>query len=153
MSNLVVDEWLWSDLCGDNSEKHQKEALDFLRAVYKKCDKIVTVKGSSFVQKYWDLCKHAHRNDYHSIVKYISANFWYNSKKAELLEESSLVPIPDSMAGLVNPDDHYLIQALLSSEAQTIVTTDVPLRDTLVENKLGCILRDEFIPDYILKNG
>lgn len=150
MSNLIIDEWLWSDLRGDNSEEKQKEAFAFLQAVYKKCDKIVTVKGSRFVQKYWDLCGH---NSCHSVVHYISANFWYNSIKSELLNESSLVPMPAKLAGQVNPDDHYLVQALLSSGAQTLVTTDGPLRDALVENKINCVHRDDFIPDYILKNG
>ncbi len=153
MSDLVIDEWLWADLCGQNTEKAQKDTINFLQAIFKKCDKIVIVKGSRFVKKYWDLCKYDHRDKYHNIVKYIVDNFWYNSKKTVILEESSLGPIPENMAGLINLDDHYLVQALLSSEAQTLITTDVPLRDTLIENGLNCMLRDEFIADYILANG
>lgn len=147
MADLVIDEWLWSDLSGENSAESQVESFEFIQAIYNKCDRIVTVKGSKFNQKTFDLCKHTDVRR-REIAKYYRNNFLFNSKKFVNLEQSSLKPVPEHISKVTKEDDHYLIQAYLTVEASVIVTTDNPLK-TEVNNDINCQLRNEFVPSYI----
>jgi hypothetical protein len=151
LADLVIDEWLWADLSGDNSDEAQKETFEFLQAIYNKCDRIVTVKGSKFYQKTFDLCKHTDVK-HHKIVRFYKNKFLFNSKKSINLDQSSLKPVPDHISKAVKKNDHYLIQAYLTAEASVIVTTDIPLK-TAVNNGINCQLRNEFVPSYISQYG
>lgn len=151
MADIVIDEWLWSDLSGDNSDEAQKEAFEFIQAIYNKCDRIVTVKGSKFNQKAFDLCKHTDVKR-REIVKYYKAKIWFNSKKSLNLEQSALKPVPDHISKATKEDDHYLIRAYLTADASVIVTTDNPLK-TAVNNDIKCQFRNEFVPSYISQHG
>ena len=59
MADLVLDEWLWSDLAGENTVNEQQETFEFLGAIYNKCDRIVSVRGSRFDQKFFELFRHS----------------------------------------------------------------------------------------------
>lgn len=150
MADLVIDEWLWSDLSGENATERQKEAFKFLRAVFNKCDRIVTVKGSKFEQKAMRLWRQADvMQDLtcRKIAKFLKGSFWYNSDKTLLLDENQL---QDPLAGVgIKADDQYLLQAYLTAQASVIVTTDNPLRDLLASHGIVCEKRDDFVPDYI----
>lgn len=151
MADIVIDEWLWADLSGENSDKTQKETFEFIQAIFDKCDRIVTVKGSKFNQKAFDLCKHTDVKR-REIVKYYRDKFLFNSKKSVNLEESSLKSVPEHISKVTKEDDYYLIQAYLTAEASVIVTTDNPLK-TAVNNDINCQLRNEFVPAYISQHG
>jgi hypothetical protein len=150
LADIVIDEWLWSDLSGDNSTEAQREAFEFIQAIYDKCDRIVTVKGSQFYQKALIFWKYTDINR-RKISKYYMGRFLHNSHKSVNLEESSLKPIPVHISEATKKDDHYLIQAYLTTEASVIVTTDNPLKDA-INNDINCQHRDEFIASYILQN-
>jgi len=49
MKRLVFDEWVWADLNGENGEEAQRETLWLLQRVLEKCDQLVTVRGSPFL--------------------------------------------------------------------------------------------------------
>jgi len=151
MAELVIDEWLWADLAGDNSMKAQGEAFAFLEAVFNRCDRIVTVRGSQFEQKAFALWTH-HDITRRRIARYYRAHFWYNANKTTLLEESDLQPIPEQIANSIESKDHYLIQAYLTVHAKVIVTTDNPLKDAARRNNINCQPRDQFIQAYVEQN-
>ena len=52
---LIIDEWLWHDLAGENREEKQKEAFRFLECIFKICDKIAIMENSPFIKKFWQL--------------------------------------------------------------------------------------------------
>lgn len=152
MAELVIDEWLWTDLAGDNSVKAQAEAFALLEAVFNKCDRIVAVKGSQFEQKAFALWKHedvVRRR----IARYYKTHFWYNADKTMLLEDSYLQSLPEQIAQSIKSDDHYLIQAYLTAGATVIVTTDSPLKDAALRNNINCQSRDEFVRAYVEQYG
>jgi len=152
VSFLIIDEWLWADLNGENSPRAQGQSLNFIFAVFRKCDRIVIVKGSKFEKKAWSFTKHedVRRRE---ISKYFTRNFLYNSLKTHYLDSSSLPSVPSNLAGMTNYDDHYLIQACLVIEDAVVVTTDKSLRAALLECGKSCEHRDEFVQNYISRYG
>jgi len=56
---FIIDEWLWSDLNGENGREKQEEAYYFLETLFKKCDRIAVAKGSKFQQKECNFSKNA----------------------------------------------------------------------------------------------
>ncbi len=148
MADLVLDEWLWSDLAGENSTQKQSETFQLLKAIYWKCDRIVTVQGSRFAQKAERFFRHTDVTR-RQIARYYRNHFWYNSLKCRILEEDQLLDLPAQIVAKVNRDDHYVVRAYLTAKASVIVTTDIPLKGALAEQVIPCKLRDEFVPDYI----
>lgn len=150
MGEIIIDEWIWADLAGENSREAKKSAFNFICKIFDKCDRIVMVKGSKYNQKLWTFCKNAKSVWDCQVVKYYLYRFYYNMSKSVLLEGNALKLLPEQLANETNADDHYLVQALLTTGAQIFVTTDTGLKDVL--NKFGhnCVLRDEFVDSYIL---
>lgn len=153
MADLVIDEWLWADLFCENGIEKQKETFRFLSAVFRKCDRIVTVKGSGFQQKAVALWRRADvmQGVTREVAKFYKAYFWYNSDKAILLEENQLHNLPPAIN--VNIDDQYLIQAYLTAQASVVITTDNPLVGVLANHGIICMHRDKFVPNYISQYG
>jgi hypothetical protein len=81
MKRFVWDEWLWADLNGENGEEAQREAVLLLEAVFQKCDQLVTVQGSPFVQKYYAMTRQANTIILTKIVKIFKDQFLHNSEK------------------------------------------------------------------------
>ena len=152
MAALVIDEWLWADLRGANEGQQQKETFQFLQAIFKKCDRIVTVKGSPFDQKYLGLFDR-HNQVRNRLALYYRDFFRYNSLKSFLIEENQLAELSSELSLQVEQSDHYVVRAFLASQASAIVTTDVPLKEVLDKHGIPCSYRDEFVRDYILRYG
>ncbi len=143
--NLIIDEWLWADLNGENGENKQKESLDFLEALFKKCDKIVVAKGSKFQQKEW----HFSKGSGYDVIKRKIANFYfskirYNPQKYEEVDVSN---VGINIKG-INPDDLYLIQTYDRIKG-IIITTDEKLIEILKTSEIKCNNRDEFFKEYL----
>ena len=149
MADIVIDEWLWADLSGSNTPKNQEEALEFLEAVFRVCDRIVTVKGKKFNQKAANFWKHTDPKR-RKIARYYYEKFLSDPAKLANLEESSLESIPEHICQKVtHEDDYYLIQAYLTAGASVIVTTDSDLLRTEINNDINCQHRNEFVASYI----
>jgi hypothetical protein len=150
MADIIIDEWLWADLAGENSSDAKEQAFNFISRIYQKCDRIVMVKESKFMQKLWAFCKDANDIWNRKIANFYNANFTYNMSKSVILEWGSLQSIPEQVVNETNPDDHYLIQALVTVDAQVVlVTTDRSLKDVLSRHGFNCALRNEFVKGYI----
>ncbi len=152
MGNLVIDEWLLADLSGENSKEAQRQSIEFLEAVLNKCDRIVMVEDSRFFEKAWALLRYGDVTR-RSISKYFTANFLTNSDKRTTLQLASLEDLPSDISRATKVGDYYLIQAYFAVQPSTIVTTDNPLRNALLEFGISCELRDEFIREYCARYG
>jgi len=78
---LVVDEWLWADLAGENTQKRQSESHRVLLQVLQKCDQFVTVAGSQFLRTFWDFCRSARTPLHKKTIKMFTDSFAYNPQK------------------------------------------------------------------------
>lgn len=105
---FIVDEWLWSDLNGENGENKQKETLDFLDTLYKKCDRIAVARGSKFQQKEWDFSKNAVVDVIrHGVARLYFAKIKVNPQK---YEEIKIEEQDEFNLEGINRDDIYLVR-------------------------------------------
>jgi hypothetical protein len=150
MRRFVFDEWLWADLSGENGGQAQTEAFQLLQAVFKKCDQLVAVQGSPFLQKFYDLAEKASTGDpRRNIVKAFKDQFLENSEKLCLLQEGDLPEIPEKIEQKVKEDDKYLVRACLAGQVELLVTTDSSLIDVLNECHIRCQDRKTFMSNYL----
>jgi len=152
VSDLVIDEWLWSDLAGENSADRQRESFEFLEAVFSKCDRIVIVKGSRFDEKAMEFWRHTDLTR-RRIARFWKDRFWYNSDKAVLFDQAQLQDLPAQVAKDVKTDDQYLVRAHLTVKQSVVVTTDNPLKDALERHGIHCKHRQDFVLGYIVQYG
>ncbi|MDW8131379.1 MAG: hypothetical protein RMI94_12585 [Bryobacterales bacterium] len=146
VAKFVLDEWLWADLGGENGPARQKESLCLLLTLCRKCDRIVVPLGTPFVQKFWALSERASPGDpLRAVVKLFRQRFLENSEKSLQL---SLEPLGEPPIE-VDPEDRYLVQALLVSSADALVTTDGRLIELVRSRHRPALHRDEFLAEYL----
>lgn len=150
MAYLIIDEWLWEDLSRAKGSVKGRESFEFLQAIYQKCDMIVAVKGSKFLQKLYGLFSRPDAEAKY-VARYLTDYFLYNSKKFHYVEQSELPLLPQQFENTVKDDDHYLVQAYVLVNAEMLITTDSPLKDALIAGGLNCQWRDWYLPIYIRK--
>lgn len=143
---FIIDEWLWSDLSGENGEEKQKIALFFIEKLFRKCDSIAVAKDSRFQEKEYSFSKSA-SND---VVKRGIARFYFafirsNSQK---YKEINIEEEENKMDLTINLDDIYLIKTYNRTKA-SIITTDTKLKKELDARNIPCRLRDEFLTNYL----
>jgi hypothetical protein len=151
MRTFVFDEWLWSDLRGESGEDAQRKSFSLLETVCKNCDRLVTVEGSHFLQKFFDLAKEVKSigDPRRIIIKAFKVQFLYNSEKLHCLKKSDLLELPPEIEDMVKEDDKYLVHAYLTGRAELLVTTDNPLMKTLKDYCIKCVDKTMFISDYL----
>lgn len=148
MSDLVVNEWLWSDLLGENEDPKRRQSLRFLEALTRKPDRLIVVKGSGFDSKAWRLCKLTDPFS-RQVARVYVASIRLNSDKCLELLQPNLPPIEESLASFLKQDDHYLVQAQHAIADSRIITTDRPLKEGLDRFGIPCEFRDEFLRSYL----
>lgn len=147
MANLILNEWVWADLAGDNGQTKELETFEFLQKVYAGNDRIVIVNQSPSMTKFWSLCRET-QYPKRGYAKYIKNNFVYSSTKCLLLEHQELPVLPEPLNTRVKSDDQYLVRALRSVNGSLLVTTDAPLKIILDEHKLACQGRNQYLTTY-----
>jgi predicted nucleic acid-binding protein len=76
------------------------------------------------------------------------ANLRLNSDRSLILRPEDVPTLPNELASAVDPDDHYLVQAQLSTAGAILVTTDGDLCQAVNQAGLACITREEFLSTY-----
>ena len=148
MEVFIINEWLWSDINGDNEDKgpRQVEASIFLGAFSKSDHQFIMVLGSKFEQKAMAACRSRNPGVQRLAVLFFS--FRYDLSHCRLLRMNELAKLPHDLAASVKDDDHYLVRALLTVKDSILVTTDGPLLKALEGLASHCISREEFLRDY-----
>lgn len=141
---FIVDEWLWSDLNGENREQRQEEAFRFLKTLYDKCDRIAVAKGSRFQEKEWQFSKCA------DVIKRKIQRFYFgyirlNTQKYDEVDIDWEEEI--ALEG-INPDDVYLVKTYYKTKA-LIISTDAKLMSVLQSKGIPCKPRDIFLQEYL----
>lgn len=146
---IVVDEWLWADLGGENGPSAEQEAQRFLLAARDKCDQLVTVEGSPFLKKFYNFSAAAVQPQARNTVRIFKYGFLISPAKLWRLQEPELPHLPDDMARSVKEDDQYLVRAYLASKADVLMTTDSDLMRVLLGCGVTCKHREEFLAGYL----
>src|SRR3972149_7095774 len=98
MADFVINEWLWSDLSGDNNLQNQHDTFPVIAKLPTSAHRIVVIENSPFDRKGWSLC----RNDNPMIVQRIggayAANVRLNSECCLVLKPSDAIAITAELA-------------------------------------------------------
>ncbi len=149
MAVFVINEWLWADLSGGNSVQAQREGFSVIVRLSASDHQIVVIEGSQFDQKAWNLCKSTKPMIVQRIAGVYVANLRQDSNRCLILKPEILPRLPQEIASVTNPDDHYLIQAQLAVTGAILVTTDGDLCAAVRQAGLTCLSREEFLNTYV----
>lgn len=148
MAIFVINEWLWADASGSNGRDHQRRAYTVISRLGTSAHRIVIIEGSSFGRKAWNICKST-VTVVQAIARAYVVNVRQNSDRCMILKPQDAAAIPDALAAAVNPDDHYLVQALNTVSGAILVTTDEALCIALRAAGLDCITPDRLLHEYL----
>ena len=144
---LVLNEWVFHDLLGENGEAVQRETAIFLNDFYTSHDKLVLPREPRWSQKAYQLMTLGDarlRNtskQFHSLIR--DLNRVIDVRTTERVE------VPEELRLSLPAEDVYLVEAYLSAGAETLVTTDEKLHKPLAcSEAVSCRLRDEFLSGY-----
>ena len=144
---LVLNEWVFHDLLGENGEAVQRETAVFLNDFYTSHDKLVLPREPRWSQKAYQLMTLGDarlRNtskQFHSLI--LDLNRVIDVRTTERVE------VPEDLGLSLPAEDVYLVEAYLSAGADTLVTTDEKLHKPLAcYEAVSCRLRDEFLSGY-----
>jgi hypothetical protein len=142
---FVINEWLWSDLSGENGLPAQRETFQVIEKLPPSDHQIVVIENSPFDRKGWYLC----RGDNPMVVQRIGGvykeSIRLNSDRCLILKQEEVAALPPELASAANNDDHYLLQAQLTVPGAVLVTTDADLREAARNAGLSCMSRVEFL--------
>lgn len=151
MPAIVINEWIFHDIRGDNGVPAQVRVEAFLEALKNGADHIVVVSGSRWTSKAWDLWKE-HDTNIQLLSKLLYLSILVDARRCRYLRPDEVHPLPPDLASQVPDDDAYLFQAAVSAGAAVIVTTDERLIATVTNAHLHNIKmrqRDEFVMEYV----
>ena len=144
---VVLNEWVFHDLLGDNGSESQRETANFLNALFSSSDILVVPDERRWIRKAYDLLTLAEphlRNtslQFHTLIKDLNRAIhpWM----------AQLEPILADLLDRTPEKDRYLVSVYLSANADLLVTTDIPLHDSLSQSDVRCRMRDEFLANYL----
>ena len=144
---LVLNEWVFHDLLGDNGEAVQRQTAAFLNDLHTSHDKLVLPREPRWSHKAYQLMTQGDarlRNiskQFHSLIR--------DSGRAVDVRTAAHQEVPEELRDSLPAEDVYLIEAYLSGEADTLVTTDERLHEALSGSEaVSCQLREEFLKGY-----
>ena len=147
MAILLLNEWIWHDLSGENGVARQREAVGVLLKIVDGTDQLVVVAGSKFQEKLFRFLKSG-RPEHRSMAAVIKS-LMLDRARAIIVDGEDLAAIPPEMAEHCNPDDHYLVRALIAVPGSTLVTTDGALLAACVAGARNCVHRKDWLPSFL----
>lgn len=148
--SLVINEWIFHDIDGSNQQPAQERAEDFLESLIRGQDQIVVLAGTRWTEKAWQLWK-SNDTKVQILSKLLYFGVLLDPRKCTYLSADEVEDLPPELAKQVPADDGYLFQTALAGQANTIVTTDMRLIDTVkkaVQYGIELVDRDDFYSRY-----
>ena len=142
---LVLNEWVFHDLLGENGGTQFRETARFLYQLRQSDDTLVIPAETRWNEKAFRLM--AMQNLAGIAISKLFHNLMRDPHKA-VIQPPDSPPTPDYLSDI--PDaDVYLVQAYLSAGANLLVTTDTELCAALSRiDAVNCSMRAEFLADY-----
>jgi len=148
---IVVNEWLFHDIRGDNGLLAQQRVEVFLEALKRGADPIIVPQGTPWTNKAWQLWEERDIR-VQVLSKLLYLGILIDPLKCRRLRPNQLEPLPDDLATQVPAKDVYLFQAALAGGANIIVTTDQRLIDMVTNanhHGIQLRLRDDYYVGYL----
>ncbi len=145
---VVLNEWIFHDLWGENGEGNQRETFEFLLAFERSNDVFVVPRESRWLGKANGLM--AYSDPLRRSISRRFRSLFINRERALWVWSEENTSIPAELLDQLPEEDVYLVSAYLAADANVLVTTDVDLHDALVNaESVVCRMRDDFLEDYL----
>ena len=146
---LVINEWIFHDLQGQNGRIRQAEAFDFLTAFNRGNDRIAVLYGSEWMRKFHALIG----SDYQEtrFARKLMSRMIINPNKCVIIQaEDAENAAPEDAVAAAPGSDIYLIQIYYASGADLLITTDAGLHDAFAAREdVNVICRAAFLEEYL----
>lgn len=146
---LVINEWIFHDLLGENGPAAYRETEDFVKKLFQSTDWIVMPIEQRWKRKAYQLMTSETpelrqvSQLFHSLLR--------DSNRCIILDPDYIPATPQDAYDWAPSEDIYLIEAYVAAGADLLVTTDETLNQAIAEHgQFACQLRDEFLPAYTL---
>ena len=144
---LVINEWLFHDLLGENGPQAYEATKDFVKRLFQSTDWIVLPNEQRRKSKAYQLMASATPG-----LRQISQLFHgllRDSNRCIILNRHDIPAVPEGTYDWVPSKDVYLIEACDATRADLLVTTDLTLFDRVTEREVvACQMREDFLSNY-----
>ena len=144
---LVLNEWIFHDLLGDNGPDAFRETADFLKRLFQSGDWIVMPYEQRWRSKAYQLMTSTTPGL--RPVSQLFHRLLRDSDRCVIVDLDDVPPVSQGAYDWVPSEDVYLIEAYFAARADLLVTTDEMLNRAIAEHgQFACQLRDEFLSAY-----
>ena len=145
---IVLNEWIFHDLWGENGELRQQEAERFLRALVQSADTLIVPNEPRWTGKANHLMRFS--DSRRRVISKVFRSLYSDSERTIRIRADIAEIVPEEVLRQLPEEDVYLVSAYLSADADVLVTTDVPLYKALADRDfVTCRMRGDFLADYL----
>ena len=146
---LVINEWLFQDIKGENDQSKRRETARFLTQFAQGQDRFAALSGSPWMTKAHELMTHS-APEIRRLSKLLRSLIINPSKCRILQPEDVTDAAPQDAIDAAPDEDVYLIQTYYAADADLLITTDEGLHNAFVScQDVEVIYRDAFLNDYL----
>lgn len=144
---IVLNEWVFHDLLGDNGPERRRETWDFMDDFESSGDRLVIPNEARWLRKAYRLT--LMREPEGKIIGTLISRILRNGQIVIQAEPNPAL-VSDDLLRETPSEDIYLVEAYLSAGADALVTTDSGLHGALADfsDDVSCRLRNDFLADY-----
>ena len=149
---IVLNEWVFHDLWGENGEEKQKQSEQFLKTFQGSSDRLVVPAPGQhrWLNKVYELMERSHSDSRLRLIGRLFRSLIGNSERAVRIQPEDAIEVRPELLPQLPEEDVYLVSAYVSANADVLVTTDHELYESLVDSGLvACQLRDKFLAGYL----
>ena len=125
---IVLNEWIFHDLWGENGESSQRETVQFLSALVQSADILIVPSEPRWSNKANRLMEFTDAR--RRVISKVFRSLYDDSERTIRIRADIAEIVPDE-AEPVAGKSVYLVYAYLLGNADVLVTTDVPLWESL----------------------
>lgn len=146
---LIINEWIFHDLLGENGLDAQSESVEFLAKLISGPDKIAVLEGSAWTNKA-NLLMTSNDPAISRLSKLLRNSLLLDPNNCRLVNHTEISPLPAEFNQIDLKEDLYLFETFFAVAADLIVTSDERLCDKVkgIES-VKLVLRNEFLKDYL----
>ena len=146
---LVINEWIFQDIKGENGQLARDETARFLTQFKQGQDKFAVLKVSPWAKKADELMRHG---DFRirTLSKLMRSMIFDLSKCRILQPEDVETAAPQDAIAAAPEEDVYLIQTYYAAGADLLISTDTDLLGAFEScQNVHVMHRDAFLNDYL----
>ena len=146
---LVINEWLFQDIKGENDQSKRRETARFLTQFAQGQDRFAALSGSPWMTKAHELMTHS-APEIRRLSKLLRSLILNPSKCRILQPEDVTDAAPQDAIDAAPDEDVYLIQTYYAADADLLITTDEGLYDAFESRQdVEVVHRDALLNDYL----